>query len=81
MFASIHVTSTETNGVIALTYTLPDGTASATHTLLGGNQSAGDGVPSANYMVPVEANSTVTVKQSSALTGGTAIAWAEIWGS
>ena len=48
VFASIHVTSTETNGVIALTYTLPDGTASATHTLLGGNQSAGDGVPSAS---------------------------------
>ena len=81
VFASIHVSSTETGGVIALTYTLPDGTASGTHTLLGGAQSAGDGVPSANYMVPIEANTTVTVKQSTALTGGTAIAWAEIWGS
>ena len=81
VFAAIHVSSGETGGVIALTYTLPDGTASATHTLLGGAQSAGDAGPALTGLLLVKANTTVTVKQSTALTGGAAIMWAEIWGS
>jgi hypothetical protein len=81
LFAVKHVTSTETGGVIAVTYTLPDGTASAAHTLLGGSQASGDLVPSGAFLVLVEANTTVTVKQNSALTGGASIMWAEIWGS
>ena len=80
IFGSLHVTSTETGGQVTVAYTLPDGT-STSHTLFGAGTTAGDILPSLVFLTPVQANTTVAVKQNSALTGGTAVTWAEIWGS
>ena len=79
--AGMHVTSTETGGQITASYTLPDGTA-ATHTMFAAGLTTGDQLLSGvQFMLTVEANTAVTVKQATALTGGAAIMWAEIWGS
>jgi hypothetical protein len=79
VFASLHVTSTETGGVINLTGVFPDGT-SATFQLIAGSQGSGTFSPNPARQIIVEAGQTVTVTQT-ALTGGAAVLWAEIWGS
>jgi hypothetical protein len=79
IFASMTVTSTETGGLIQYTGMNPDGT-SWSHTLFAANSTPGDIVPGIQPRV-VKAGSTESVIQASALTGGTATCWAEIWGS
>lgn len=80
IFAALHVASTETGGQITVSYTLPDATAT-THTLFGAGNATGDQAPALPFLLTVQANTAVTVKQATALTGGTAVMWAEIWGS
>jgi len=77
--AFMDCTSTETGGGIVVTFTLPDSTA-VTLTLFAGGKSSG--VVSPNFITGIaKAGTAVTVTQSSALTGGASVIWAEIWGS
>jgi hypothetical protein len=80
IFAALHVTVNETGGQITVAYTLPDGTAT-THTLFAAGATAGDQPPAIPLMITAQANTAVTVKQATALTGGTSVMWAEIWAS
>jgi hypothetical protein len=80
IFAAMHVTSTETGGQITVSYTLPDATSTA-HTLFAAGAGSGDQLPALPFLATVEAGTTVSVKQATALTGGAATMWAEIWGA
>lgn len=77
--AGLHVTSIETGGQIKINFTLPDGTAGSGTPFAGGG-AAGAFVAN-EIAVPVQAGSAVTVTQSTALTAGAAVLFAEIWGS
>jgi hypothetical protein len=72
------VTSGETAGAVALTVVTPSGVSHSPVLLAGG---AGTGLTQITNSYFAEAGSTVTLAQSSALTGGAATLWAEIWGS
>jgi hypothetical protein len=72
------VTSTETGGQINLNFTDPAGNVRA-KTLVAAAQGAGY-QSFAFAFVTVEANTTVTITQT-ALTGGAAVLYAELWGS
>lgn len=76
------VTSATTGGLVQTSYTLPDGTGPITHTLFAASQAdTGENEPSNTYGRPVEAGSTVSVIQATALSGGAAVVWAAIWGA
>jgi hypothetical protein len=79
IFGSEHVTSGETGGQITVSWTTPDGTTVANQ-LVSAQGSTG-GYPFGAYLLVVEANATVSVRQNTALTAGAAVLWAEIWGS
>jgi hypothetical protein len=74
----VHVATTETGGQVSLTSTSP-GNNAMTFTLDGGGHAASDN-PFTVRAVLVKAGSTVTVAQTSALTGGSATVYAELWG-
>lgn len=74
--ATQHVTVAETGGVIQVAFTAPDGTASTFNLFAGGS---GVGVTSGTGSRQVQAGSTVTVSQSTALTLGAATIWADLW--
>ena len=74
-----HVTVAETGGAVNASWTLPDGTGTVSPTLASGTSGVGGGQASCAAMI--EPGSTITVKQTSALTVGAATAWAEIWAS
>jgi hypothetical protein len=78
--SGLDVTSVATGGAIAVSFTLPDGTAVSNVTLFGGSQAAGTPNPGNSFLRTVKAGTTVTVTQTSALTAGAAVLWAEIWG-
>ena len=78
--AAISVATNETGGAIIITGTNPDGTAFS-HSLSAGGSSVGDVQAANSFLRVIEAGSTVTVQQSTALTLGAATLWAEIWGS
>jgi hypothetical protein len=79
VIAVMHVTSAETGGGIVVNLTLPDAT-SGQFTLFASGKTAG--VQASNFpAAPVQANAAVSVAQSSALTAGASVLWAEIWGS
>ena len=83
VFAVLHVTSNETGGQCSITVTLPDGTTSQ-KTVFSAAQNTGVFWPiSFSYpqMQLIEAGTTVTVAQTSALTGGASTVWFELWGS
>jgi hypothetical protein len=81
LLSGTRITSTETGGQVQLTYTDPSG-GSVTLTIFTGGTSAGYAAPNFGQSVAmVQAGTAVTLKQSSALTGGAAVMWAEIWGS
>jgi hypothetical protein len=71
-----HVTSTETGGIIQVAFTAPDGTASTFNLFAGGS---GAGVTAGTGSRHVQAGTTVTVSQSSALSGGAAKVWIDLW--
>jgi hypothetical protein len=73
------ISSAETGGVIAVSFNYPDG-SSSTFTLDPGGHASGHAAFAACLAV-CQANTVVTVKQTSALTAGAAVSWAEIWGS
>jgi hypothetical protein len=73
------VTSAETGGATQVTWTNPDGSGPASKTL--GPGGGGAGTTSFDTEILVAPGTTVTLAQSSALTAGACILWAEIWGS
>ena len=72
------ITVAATGGAVGWTFTAPDGSA-ATPTLIAGGQATG--AHHATDMAIVGPGTTVTIKQSGALTIGAGVVWAEIWGS
>jgi hypothetical protein len=71
-----HVTSAETGGAVTSSGLAPDGSAYATTVFAGGS---GAGLSRALQSMQVEAGQTVTLLQSSALTAGAAVVWAQMW--
>jgi hypothetical protein len=71
----VHVTSSETGGATQAAWTAPDGTATST-ALNSGTHT--NGVFSVSQVKMIAPGSTVIYQQSSALTAGAAIAYAEI---
>ena len=84
LLCELVVSSTETGGKIAATFTDPGGTAHSQMQIYASALAGGTyGLPAASSPVSVliQANTTYTLAQTAALTGGAAILWAEIWGS
>lgn len=80
IFYTLHVTSNETGGQIVSNFTSPDGGVGQSAAFAGG-QGAGVFIPNGPQMFVVEANTAVSVAQGSALSGGAAVLFAEIWAS
>lgn len=80
VYASQDVTVATTGGNIAVSWTMPDNTGGAWGVLPGTQASLGFNFSQTSYLVLAKPGTTVTVTQSSALTAGAAVAWAEIWG-
>lgn len=78
MPAVLHVTSTETGGSITYTYTLPDGTSQSAESLYAASTAAGIHTGGGSFYC--EDGSTFSVSQATALTGGAAILFAQMWG-
>lgn len=77
--------SSAVGGAIELSYTLPNGTAT-TPTPYSAGQGSGikyafSSFAGTDMELLIEAGSTVSLIQSTALTGGSETLWAEIWGS
>jgi hypothetical protein len=79
---NVLVTSNETGGNISFSMTLPNGTTESGVIIPGASttgllklSSVGNGV------FFIEANTTFSITQSSALTGGAAVGWFELWAS
>lgn len=79
VFINASVTVSETGGACGTSITSPDGTTHVPGTL-GGGSTAGS-LPNVTQSLFVKAGTTVTVQQTSALTAGTAVVWADIWAS
>lgn len=83
----VDVTTLEVGGQVTLSWTLPNGNAGSSPVaaagLAAGPQWFGPTTAIAVGMLalPVKAGTTVTLAQTSALTSGAAVVWAEIWGS
>jgi hypothetical protein len=82
IFANMDVTSGPgiTGGNVSCSFTLPDGTTASLATITGGQGFAGFNFSMFQPNMMVRAGTTVTVSQSSALTAGAAVVWAELWG-
>lgn len=80
IFCAQSVMSAETGGTVLVMCTNPDGTA-ASHQLYPGGSGTGDIQQSNPFTRMVKAGTTVSITQTTALTGGAATMWAEIWGS
>jgi hypothetical protein len=79
IFASEHITSAITGGVVQVSQTTPDGSAGLiANSLLAGGVTAGFRTAAITTLI-VESGSTVTIEQTSAMTAGAATVWAEIW--
>jgi hypothetical protein len=81
IFAVITTSSTETGGAITLLFTSPSGGAGSVGLYASGLSGPATRASGAPAVLVVGPNTTVTVEQSAALTGGAAVVWAEIWGS
>ena len=78
VICSLDVSSAETGGAVSLVCT-PPGAGAQTTSLYAGGLGTGPAYNTQERLV--QPGTTVTVEQSSALTGGAATVWAEIWGS
>lgn len=79
IICSIVVSTLETGGAVTQTYTAPGGTPSVPQ-ITGGGSAVG--TVQANYRAGISGSGTaVTIQQSSALTAGAAVLYAEIWGA
>lgn len=78
---TFHIISAETGGELGAALTTPDGgSVSFPAQISAGGASGGNfGVGTQGYFI--EANTTIAVKQNTALTSGVATLWAELWGS
>ena len=76
---TLDVTATATGGAVTITFTSPAGTTRST-LLLGPNQPAGVQIPGP-FMLTVKAGTTVSLTQSTPLTAGAAVLYADIWGA
>lgn len=74
-----HVTVLEVGGAIQVTFPGPDGLANAAPVPFAGGSAVG--VQTGQTTGVVAPGGTVTIRQSTALTGGTSQFFAEIWGS
>lgn len=79
LFTTRDVTSGETGGAETVSLVAPDGTVGG-YTLSGGNAPTGVTSGTTQSWI-IKAGTAFTLTQSSALTAGAAIRWAEIWGS
>ena len=80
LFAELkHVTTLEAGGAVEYTFTSPDG-SSVSAALDSGTRSPGL-FASASNMRFIKPGSTVTISQSSALTSGATLVFAQIWAS
>ncbi len=77
---SLHVSSGETGGQLSVTCTFPDASAQTFANAISAGGASTGGFPGQNTYF-IEANTTFTVKQNSALSGGAAVLWAELWGN
>ncbi len=74
-----NVSVAETGGAVGLSFTAPNGTGGTASVYAGGS---GTGLSAATYIGRlVQAGTVVSLAQTSALTLGAAVVWAEIWGS
>lgn len=80
VFCVLKVTSAETGGAIRMSATSPDGTAFNLGISSGGTATGTVGLNSAGVLV-AQGGAPVTLYQSSALTAGAAILYAELWAS
>ena len=80
LFAVVHVSSNETGGAIATQWTAPGGQSGLSTPFAGGSGS-GLVLTAADRVNLVEPGTTVSLVQSTALSGGAAVVWAEIWAS
>jgi len=76
VICSLDVSSAETGGAVSLVCT-PPGVGVQTTSLYAGGLGTGPAYNTQQRLV--QPGTTVTVEQSSALTGGAATVWAEIW--
>jgi hypothetical protein len=72
-------TVAETGGAITLAVTLPD-LSTTTNNIWGAGQGVGVHYPDSFVTFAVAPNTAVTLAQTTALTAGTSIIWAAIWG-
>lgn len=79
LIASLTVASLETGGEVDLAWTAPDGTVISGVPVFAAGLAAG--VSAGFFSRLVKPGTTVTFSQGSALTGGAATLWAELWGS
>jgi hypothetical protein len=77
VMCSLLVTTTEVGGAIGASLTLPNGTGKVPGLFSG---TSGAGLSQGTFSYFIQANTSVTVQQTSALTSGAAILWVEIWG-
>lgn len=80
IFADLYVTVLQVGGEIEFEYTAPNGDT-VTVELFSPNQGVGPVLPDNASLFLLAPGGTVTVTQTSALTAGAAIMWAEIWAS
>jgi hypothetical protein len=76
---NLDVTSADTGGEISADWTLPNGSANSNWQLYVTSESTG--IKQLLSWFFIEANTTFTVNQQAALTGGAAVAWLELWTS
>lgn len=81
VIANQTVSSVTTGGSVSVSWTAPDGTAGDWVALSQLNYTGWDDSVSPTPPLLVKAGTTITVRQSTALTAGAATVWAEIWGS
>jgi hypothetical protein len=80
MYGYTHATATMTGGQVNFTFTDPSGTVFSAQEFVAGAVTTGN-FQSNLIFIPVEANTTVSILQGTAMTAGTAKFWGEIWGS
>lgn len=75
--AEQHVTVAETGGAVTLSASTPDGGASVNAGVFAGGSGVGGAAAfTARFLAP---GATLTIQQTSALTVGAAVVWAQLW--
>lgn len=78
IYSTVVIASAATGGQLAVSWTKPDGTTFLSNFL---SANAAQGTQTPGFNATVKAGTTVSLTQNTALTGGTASTWAEIWGN